>query len=128
MSLHYVLNGKEVVAPAPDIPLPLDGAPCPMMLYDDNVILLAYYTDDTDGPLPDLSRPPVMVDRDSVAFPVCVLRALCFAVHSDQTNHKTLQRHPLAASGLEVSGVFQVSYSPWISELAPPVRLVQVPA
>ena len=108
----HTADNHDRVHELPDVPLPSSGAPNPIVLADEDTLVITYLT-----ATPSIGRgagsgvPP----EDDVAT-IVVFRQ-CYASHFGPPNDETFASHPLADRGLLPYGAFEVQSSSWLRDL-----------
>jgi len=112
----YPVDEQDTVIELTDAPRPDVGAPLPLVLADDNRLLLAYLVSE---PQPGWDGTYVnVVSLNSPGMMVAVIRfELPYAHMLGPPNDEAFSGHPLAARGLEPYAVFEVQASSWIRQL-----------
>jgi hypothetical protein len=112
----YEVDSLDVVVELHDAPRPDMGAPLPMVLCDEQHLLLAYIVSEPD-PAWDGSYATV-VSPESEGMAVACIRFKWPAAHMfGPPNDEALSGHPLADRGLHPYAVFEVHDSSWIRKL-----------
>ena len=111
----YTIDGKDEVFALDDIPRSEVGAPCPLVLSNEDMLLLAYYTAE---PNHNWDGVPEIISPDLYKGAVAVLEFKNYWTYSfGYPNDEVLTGHPLADRGLENYGAFEVLNSSWVRSL-----------
>jgi hypothetical protein len=109
----YEVDGLDRVVELPEAPRPNAGAPLPLVVSDENHLLLAYIISNPD-PAWDGSYTRI-VSPASDGLPIAVVRFRLPAAHMlGPPNDEAFEGHPLASRGLAPYAVFLVENSSWI--------------
>jgi hypothetical protein len=113
----YHVDHRDKVISLPNIPQSSVGAPLPVVLANENALLLAYYT---ESPYPEWDGTnPRSVSADTTEDPVAVMDfGMARAHYFGPPNDEAFRGHPLASRGLSPYGAFEVQDSSWIRALA----------
>lgn len=103
----YLVDENDKVEILQSIPQSSIGAPIPIILGDEYITVVAYYTEE-DCSL-DLNE-----QEETVAI-VCVKR--CYAHMFGPPNDEAFHGHPLAARGLRPYSFFKIHNSSWLRSL-----------
>ena len=112
----YSVDERDTVIELKDFPQASVGAPCPVVMADENQLVVAYYVGIVD---PRWTGSTIgVVDPGSTDEPVAVVafpsyRAFMFGPPNDEA----FSGHPLASRGLSPYSVFEVRQSSWIRGL-----------
>lgn len=102
----YPIDEVDRLLELPEVPRPEPGAPCPVLLAEENRLVLSYWLPET---------PPYPADPTA---PFAFIRFERPYFHSfGPPNDEALQGHPLSARGLEPCRVYQVAHSSLIRRL-----------
>jgi len=112
----YEIDDKDKVVPLKDVPQSSVGAPLPLVVADEDQVVLAYYLQAKrpgwDG------RSVRIVDPLTSEEPVALVRFNSCSAHMfGPPNDEAFAGHPLAGRGLHPYGVFQIDNSSWIRKL-----------
>jgi hypothetical protein len=112
----YSIDARDTVTPFEAAPPCSAGAPCPLVLADDDGVLLAYYGDlPADG---SSVTTPRAIDPATSALPVVIAVFSSPLAHMfGSPNDEALSGHPLASRGLHAYGSFEVLHSSWVRAL-----------
>jgi hypothetical protein len=92
-----------------DVPFPSSDAPDPLVLADEETLVVSYIP---ATPSTEQSRVP---SPDEAAIIVAFRR--CYAIHFGLPNDEAFATHPLAERGLRPCGAFEVENSSWVRGL-----------
>jgi len=112
----YSIDARDTVNPFATAPQCSAGAPCPLVLADDDGVLIAYYSE----PPAIASSPaaPLEVAPTTSDLPVAIAAFASPLAHLfGPPNDEALSGHPLASRGLHAYGSFEVLHSSWIRAL-----------
>jgi len=112
----YSVDSQDRVIPITDIPQSSVGAPIPIVLSDELVTVLAFYTENaTEGW--DGTRVRVVGDHTEGETVALVRFSICYASFFGPPNDEAFAGHPLAERGLTPYGAFLIENSSWIRQL-----------
>jgi hypothetical protein len=113
----YEIDSRDEVHELAGIPQSSIGAPIPVIISDENRVVLAYYVEERD---PDWDGRTVRVVGPTAASePLAIIRfAPCYAHMFGPPNDESFSGHPLASRGLRPYGAYEVRHSSWIRRLA----------
>lgn len=94
----HTIHSHDRVHELPDVPLPSSGAPDPLVLADEDTLVITY-----------------IAATDGVAT-IVVFRQ-CYASHFGPPNDESFASHPLTGQGLRPCGAFEVQSSSWLRDL-----------
>lgn len=108
----YTVAKHNRIRELTDVPLPSSGAPEPLLLVDEDTLVLSYVaaepsTEQADGS----GQPPAGGAAALVVF------RQCYASHFGQPNDEAFASHLLADGGLQPCGAFEVENSSWLQGL-----------
>ncbi len=107
----YTIDSHDRVHELPDALFPSLGAPGPLVLADEDTLVVTYTaTPSATGQADGSSQ------ASSDALAIVVFRQ-CFASHFGPPNDETFASHPLADRGLRPYGAFEVQSSSWLRDL-----------
>lgn len=95
----YAVDGKDEIVEIEDLPLPASGAPMPLILADDQHLMLGY------------EIAPGGEELAVLRFPHSL------AHFFGPPNEESWRGHPLAQRGLTPGGVYEVRHSSWCRAL-----------
>jgi len=101
----YDVDGRDRVTELAGVPQSSVGTPTPLVVGDENRVVLAYYVEVTEP------------SRDRVNDIAIVRFTLCYAHMFGPPNDEAFAGHPLASRGLRRYGASEVSDSSWIRRL-----------
>lgn len=105
------IGSHDRVYELPDVPFPSPGAPGPIVLADEDTLVVTYSAaPSAAGQADGASR------ASSGALAIVVFRQ-CFASHFGPANDESFASHPLADRGLRPYGAFEVQNSSWLRDL-----------
>ena len=111
----YSVDQNDQVVGLPDLPPSSAGAPMPIVLADDQRLLLAYLVQERElwqGP------PAPVSGSEHFAEPVALVEFLLPRVHLfGSPNDEALRGHPLHQRGLRPYGAYEVRDSSWVRAL-----------
>jgi hypothetical protein len=111
----YEVDEKDRVVTLKDIPRSSVGAPLPLIIANEQRVLLAYYVNSTD---PSWDGKTVrIVDQERSEEPIAIVRLDCVAHMFGPPNDEAFSGHPLARRGLHPYGAFRIERSSWIRGL-----------
>jgi hypothetical protein len=111
----YEVDKNDRVVTLEDIPQSSVGAPLPLILANEQRVVLAYYINATD---PSWDGKTVRIlNQDECDEPIAVVRLDCAAHMSGPPNDEAFSGHPLASRGLHAYGAFRIEGSSWIRKL-----------
>jgi hypothetical protein len=112
----YRVDHRDKVFPLAGVPASSGGSPLPVVLANDQALLVAYYIESPapawNGTNPRAINPSVTEDAVAI-LDFGVARAHYFGPPIDEA----FSGHPLASRGLSPYGAFEVRNSSWIREL-----------
>jgi len=108
----YTIDKRDRVHELPDVPLPSSGAPDPLVLADEDTLVVTYIT---AKPSTGQAGGSGLPSADEAAA-IVVFRQ-CHASHFGPPNDRTFATHPLADRGLRPYGAFEVESSSWLRGL-----------
>jgi hypothetical protein len=112
----YDVDDKDQVRELQNVPQSSGGAPLPLVLGDDDRVVLAYYVRQ-NIPGWDGSWVRIMSPSEGDEPVAIVSFSFCYAYMFGPPNDEAFTGHPLAARGLEPYGAFEVEHSSWIRRL-----------
>jgi hypothetical protein len=107
----YSIDERDEVIRIEEFPQSSVGAPCPIVLSDEHVAMLAYSTEDEVDP-----KWNVNVDTTEELYVVVTFERY-WSMMFGAPNDDTLNGHPLYSRGLKRYSVFEVKNSSWIRML-----------
>lgn len=112
----YEVDNRDEVRELAGVPQSSTGAPLPLIISDENRVVLAYYVHERD---PEWDGRTVRVVGPSAASePLAIVRfTLCYAHMFGPPNDEAFSGHPLASRGLRPYGAYEVRHSSWIRRL-----------
>jgi hypothetical protein len=111
----YEVDGDDRAIAIEGIPASSPGAPLPIVMANEHVVVLAYLASNPD---PDWDGTYVRVVDDDSLEPAVVVRFDRPSAHMlGPPNDETLHGHPLWNRGLSFYGIFRVEHSSWIRGL-----------
>jgi hypothetical protein len=111
----YEVDERDRVVPLQGIPQSSVGAPLPLIIADEQRVVLAYYTEATD---PSWDGKTIrIVDQDQSHEPIALVRFERIAHMFGPPNDEAFTGHPLAGRGLHPYGAFRIENSSWIRRL-----------
>jgi hypothetical protein len=112
----YEVDEKDRVVQLADLPQSSIGAPLPLVLADEHVVVMAYYLEERD---PSWDGTTVrIVDPISSDEPVAIVRFRRCRTHMfGPPNDEAFSGHPLAARGLSAYRAFRIENSSWLRKL-----------
>jgi hypothetical protein len=108
----YTVDKHNRVHELTDVDLPTWDTPAPLVLADENTLVLTYTPARTATGKVDGSGPP---SADDTA--VIVVFRQCYATHFGFPHDEAFASHPLAGRGLSPCGAFEVESSTWVRGL-----------
>jgi hypothetical protein len=108
----YTVDKHDRVHELTDVELPSSGAPAPLVLADEDTLVVTYIPARTSAGEADGSGLP---SADETA--VIVVFRQCYAIHFGLPNDEAFASHPLADRGLRPYGAFEVESSSWVRGL-----------
>ncbi len=112
----YSIDARDTVNPFPAAPQCSAGAPCPLVLADDDRVLVAYYSEPPATASPPTA--PLEVAPTTSDLPVAIAVFASPLAHLlGPPNDEALSGHPLTSRGLHAYGSFEVLHSSWIRAL-----------
>lgn len=99
----YSVDEKDQVVELSTIPRSSVGAPMPVMLSDEHLTMVAYYTQEADFK-PDDSNEPIAI----VSF------KRCYSSMFGPPNDEAFSGHPLSSRGLTPYSFFLIKNSSWL--------------
>jgi hypothetical protein len=113
----YEVDNQDRVLRLEGVPQSSVGAPIPLVLADENRVVLAYYLGPDVEKNEALSLSVRVIDP-ALAERVALLRFEgCFAHMLGPPNDEASEGHPLAGRGLEPYAAFRVENSSWLRRL-----------
>ena len=112
----YVSDGRDTIAALPAMPQSSVGAPLPVVLADEDQLMVAYLGE----PLLDQSSTGVVhvVNPATQGQTIVLVEFVRYAAYyHGAPNDESLAGHPLAARGLEPYGAFEMRNSAWVRTL-----------
>jgi hypothetical protein len=110
----YSVTEHDRVHELPDVRCPSSEAPKPVVLADEETLVIAYAsTAPLTGPAADAGPIPA-----APAGTTIVVFHQCYACHFGLPNDEAFATHPLADRGLRPYGAFEVEHSSWLRGLA----------
>jgi hypothetical protein len=94
----YTVEQRDRVHELTDVPFPAAEAPNPLVLADENTLMVAYIS--------------------AAAGTSLIVFKQCYAIHFGQPNDGAFASHLLANRGLSPYGAFEVENSSWVTGLA----------
>jgi len=112
----YIVDKKDKVIELTDVPQSSVGAPIPIVLADEHIVLLSYYLQDTPE---DWDGTTVrVVSSETEGEPVAIVKFnWCYAHMFGPPNDEAFEGHPLSSRGLEPYGFFEIHDSSWLRKL-----------
>jgi len=111
----YQVDEKDRVVTLEGVPQSSVGAPNPLIIANEQHVVLAYYLSSTD---PSWDGKTIrIVDQERSDEPIALVRLECFAHMFGPPNDEALDGHPLASRGLHPYGAFRIEGSSWIRGL-----------
>lgn len=111
----YEVDEKDRVVTLEGIPQSSVGAPLPLVIANEQRVVLAYYIETTD---PSWDGKTVQIlDQERSDEPIAIVRLDCLAHMFGPPNDEAFDGHPLASRGLSPYGAFRVEESSWIRKL-----------
>lgn len=104
----YQVDGLDKVIELTQAPKPDIGAPIPVVLADEQTVVVAYYSS-----LPDLTA----TDPAESSPRAIVLFRSIYATMFGPPNDEAFQGHPLYKRGLRPYGCYEIEHSSWIRSL-----------
>jgi hypothetical protein len=105
----HAVDKRDRIRELTDVPLPSSGAPVPLVLADENTLVVTYFTaKPLTGQADGSGVPPA---DEAAAF---VVFRQCYASHFGPPNDEAFASHPLADRGLRPYGAFEVESSSWL--------------
>ncbi|MBI1203361.1 MAG: hypothetical protein GC182_12700 [Rhodopseudomonas sp.] len=108
---------RDVVRILDEFPQMNVGAPCPLMLADENRLAVAYYLQIAPSSPADQATLHVVDPTKSLLSAALVKIKGCLAVRSGHPNDEALHGHRLYPRGLHAYAVSEVHQSSWIDEI-----------
>jgi hypothetical protein len=100
----YVIDHQDRVVELSDLPQSSVGAPSPVVLAADHLLIVAFFVEDTPADCDGEPAAAVRFERP-------------YASYFGPPNDETFSSHPLAARGLRPYGAFEVVNSSWVRSL-----------
>ena len=111
----YEVDDQDRVVMLEDIPQSSVGAPLPLIVANEQRVVLAYYVHSAD---PSWDGKTVrIVDQERSEEPIALVRLECTAHMFGPPNDEAFIGHPLASRGLHPYAVFRIEGSSWIRRL-----------
>jgi len=112
----YEVDNRDEVQELTGVPQSSIGAPVPVIISDENRVVLAYYVEERD---PEWDGRTVrVVEPAGASEPFAIVRfAPCYAHMFGPPNDEAFSGHPLASRGLRPYGTYEVRQSSWIRRL-----------
>jgi hypothetical protein len=111
----YEVDGSDRVVTLEGIPQSSVGAPLPLILANEQRVVLAYYINTTD---PSWDGQTVRIlNQERSDEPIAIVRIDCFAHMFGPPNDEAFSGHPLASRGLHPYGAFRIDGSSWLRKL-----------
>src|SRR5262249_50281077 len=112
----YQPDEKDSVEILDGVPQSSIGAPIPILLADEQHVVLAYYLENT--PAGWHGSTARVIDPSEAQEPIGILRFAGSAAHMfGLPNDEAFEGHPLADRGLSPYRAFEVKHSSWIRQL-----------
>lgn len=112
----YTIDDRDQVVQINELPQSSAGAPCPVVLYDEHSLVVAYYVQETPQEWDGITVR--IIGPESEGEPVAVVRFnRCIAVGSGWPNDEVFSAHPLASRGLRPYSASIIEHSSWLREL-----------
>ena len=111
----YEVDEKDRVATLEGIPQSSVGAPLPLVIANEQRVVLAYYMNSTDRTWD--GKTIRIVDEQSSDEPIALVRLDCVVHMFGPPNDEAFSGHPLASRGLHPYGAFRIEGSSWIRGL-----------
>jgi hypothetical protein len=108
----HTIDSHDRVHELPDVPLPSSGAPDPIVLADEDTLVITYITATPSSRDSDGSGQPSAGDVATI-----VVFRQCYASHFGPPNDESFATHHLADRGLRPCGAFEVQSSSWLRDL-----------
>jgi hypothetical protein len=112
----YEVDGLDEVVEVNGAPRPDVGAPLPVVVANEDALLLAYLLNEPDPNWDGAYATVVSPDSVGNAFAVVVFQELSAHMFGPP-NDEAFEGHPLASRGLRPYGVFEVRRSSWLRRL-----------
>ena len=111
----YEVDEKDRVVTLEGVPQSSVGAPMPLIIANEQRVVLAYYVNSTH---PSWDGETVrIVDQERSDEPIAIVRLDCFAHTLGPPSDEAFSGHPLASRGLHPYGAFRIEGSSWIRGL-----------
>ena len=111
----YDIDEKDRVVTLEGVQRCSVGAPLPLIIANEQRVVLAYYVDSTD---PSWDGETIRIlDQERSDEPIALVRLECYAHMFGPPNDEAFSGHPLARRGLHPYGAFRVEDSSWIRRL-----------
>jgi len=111
----YEVDENDRVVALEGVPQSSVGAPLPLILANDQRVVLAYYINTTD---PSWDGKTVRIlDQERSDEPIAIVRLDCIAHMFGPPNDEAFTGHPLANRGLHPYSAFRIERSSWIRKL-----------
>src|SRR5215472_2586698 len=111
----YEVDENDRVVTLEDIPKSCAGSPEPLILANEQRVVLAYYyIEETDPPWDGKTW---RIESQDGSEPIAIARLDCLAHMSGPPNDEAFDGHPLASRGLHAYGSFRIEGSSWIRKL-----------
>lgn len=108
----YTVDKHNRIRELTDVPLPSSGAPAPLLLADEDTLVVTYVAAEPSTEQADGSG----LSSAGEAAALVVFRQ-CYASHFGQPNDEAFASHLLADRGLQPYGAFEVESSSWLRGL-----------
>jgi len=111
----YEVDENDRVVTLEGIPQSSAGAPLPLILANEQRVVIAYYINTTD---PSWDGKTVRIlNQERSEEPIAIVRIDCFAHMLGPPNDEAFSGHPLASRGLKPYRAFRIEGSSWIRRL-----------
>jgi hypothetical protein len=110
----YEVDEKDRVVVLEGVPRSSVGAPLPLIMANEERVVLAYCMTQTDLWDGETIR---ILDQEGRHEPIALVRLEAFAHMFGPPNDEAFSGHPLASRGLQPYGAFRVEESSWIRKL-----------
>ncbi len=112
----YKIDRHDRVVELPDMSLFSIGAPCPLILQNDDTLILAFYVEPNDEAWDGTTVRIVGSDTEGELAAIVRFR-ICLASMFGPPNDETSSGHPLSRRGLESHSANVIENSSWIRSL-----------